>query len=41
MEGEFKDGKLWTGNKCFYDDVGILLKIELWREGNYYSPSGE
>lgn len=41
MEGEFRDGKLWEGKKYFYDDDGILLKIELWRKGEFYSPNGE
>lgn len=37
MDGEFKDGKLWNGKKYIYDADGILLKIEIWKNGAYHS----
>ncbi|MEZ4922080.1 MAG: hypothetical protein R2780_02805 [Crocinitomicaceae bacterium] len=37
MDGEFKSGKLWNGKLYKYDADGILLKIEVWKEGKYHS----
>jgi antitoxin component YwqK of YwqJK toxin-antitoxin module len=36
-DGEFRNGKLWNGKRYSYDEDGILIKIEIWKEGNYYS----
>lgn len=37
MDGKFKSGKLWDGKLYKYDSDGILLKIEIWKEGKYHS----
>ncbi len=37
MEGEFKDGRLWDGRLYIYDDDGLLLKVEVYKEGAYHS----
>lgn len=37
MDGQFKSGKLWDGKLYKYDTDGILLKIEIWKEGKYHS----
>lgn len=37
MDGNFKDGKLWNGKLYKYDSDGILLKIEVWKDGKYHS----
>lgn len=37
MDGEFKGGKLWDGKLFKYDADGILLKIEIWKNGKYHS----
>jgi antitoxin component YwqK of YwqJK toxin-antitoxin module len=37
MDGEFKGGKLWEGKLYRYDSDGILLKIEVWKNGKYHS----
>lgn len=37
MDGEFKNGRLWNGKLYKYDSDGILLKIEIWKEGKYHS----
>ncbi|UKN03119.1 hypothetical protein K6119_06280 [Paracrocinitomix mangrovi] len=37
MDGEFKGGKLWNGKLYKYDSDGILLKIEIWKDGKYHS----
>ena len=37
MDGEFKGGKLWNGKLYKYDSDGILLKIEVWKNGAYHS----
>lgn len=37
MDGEFKDSRLWDGKLYKYDEDGILLKIEIWKEGKYHS----
>jgi len=36
LEGEFKNGKLWAGKYYKYSEVGILLKIEIWKNGKYH-----
>lgn len=37
MEGEFKNGRLWNGKLYIYDDDGLLLKIEIYKDGKYHS----
>ncbi|UKN00911.1 hypothetical protein K6119_14340 [Paracrocinitomix mangrovi] len=37
MDGQFKSGKLWEGKLYKYDSDGILLKIEIWKNGKYHS----
>jgi antitoxin component YwqK of YwqJK toxin-antitoxin module len=37
MDGEFKGGKLWDGKLYKYDSDGILLRIEIWKNGKYNS----
>jgi len=37
MDGMFKSGKLWDGELYKYDADGILLKIEIWKNGKYHS----
>jgi len=37
MDGTFKGGKLWEGKLYKYDSDGILLKIEIWKNGKYHS----
>lgn len=37
MDGTFKSGKLWDGKLYKYDSDGILLKIEIWKNGAYHS----
>lgn len=37
MEGHFKDGKLWNGRLLIYDKDGLLLKIEVYKNGVYHS----
>lgn len=35
MDGEFKGGKLWNGKWYKYDGNGLLLKIEIYKNGKY------
>jgi len=35
MDGEFKDGKLWNGKWYKYDKNGLILKIEIYKNGKY------
>lgn len=35
QDGEFKDGKLWNGKWYRYDKNGLLIKIEIYKEGKY------
>ena len=37
MEGEFKNGLLWDGKLYIYDEDGLLLKLEIYKEGVYIS----
>lgn len=37
MDGEFKNGKLWNGKLYIYDSDGILMKIEIYKKGKYFS----
>lgn len=37
MEGDFKDGLLWDGRLYVYDEDGLLLKVEVYKEGKYHS----
>lgn len=37
MEGNFKDGKLWDGRLYLYDSDGLLLKVEVYKNGVYHS----
>ena len=36
QDGEFRNGKLWEGKIYIYDSDGILLKIKLFKDGEYY-----
>lgn len=33
MEGVFKDGKIWNGEKYLYNSEGVLESIEIWKKG--------
>lgn len=35
MDGEFKKGKLWNGKWYKYDKNGLLIKIEVYKNGKY------
>lgn len=37
MEGYFKDGRLWDGRLYIYDEDGLILKLEVYKEGKYHS----
>ncbi len=37
QEGEFKDKQLWNGKLYEYDDDGILLRIKIYKNGEYHS----
>lgn len=37
QDGEFKKGRLWNGKQYIYDEDGILLKIEIYKKGKYFS----
>ena len=37
LDGKFRNGKLWDGKLYKYDGDGILLKIEVWKDGKYHS----
>lgn len=37
MEGAFRNGKLWDGRVYIYDEDGLLLKIEVYKEGVFHS----
>lgn len=37
MEGDFKNGKLWDGRLLIYDKDGLLLRIEVYKNGVYHS----
>lgn len=37
MEGKFKNGILWDGKLYIYDEDGLLLKLEIYKEGVYIS----
>lgn len=37
LEGEFKQGQLWDGRLYVYDEDGLLLKIEVYKEGVFHS----
>ncbi|MFD1551553.1 hypothetical protein DNU06_03390 [Putridiphycobacter roseus] len=37
LDGKFKNAKLWDGKLYKYDADGILLKIEVWKNGKYHS----
>lgn len=37
QDGEFKNGKLWNGKQYIYDEDGILLKIEIYKDGKYFA----
>jgi len=36
-EGEFKNGCLWNGRHFIFDKDGLLLKVEVYKEGKYHS----
>jgi len=35
MDGEFKNGKLFSGKHYIYDEYGLLEKIEVYKNGKY------
>ncbi len=37
MEGDFKNGRLFDGRLYIYDEDGLLLKVEVYKEGVYHS----
>lgn len=37
MDGEFRNSKLWNGKLYIFDADGILIKIEIWKNGAYHS----
>ncbi|MDX1653240.1 MAG: hypothetical protein R3277_12150 [Brumimicrobium sp.] len=37
MEGEFKNGRLWDGRLYVYDEDGLLLRLEVYRNGIFHS----
>lgn len=37
QDGIFKDGRLFDGKLYVYDSDGILLKVQIYREGKYHS----
>lgn len=37
QEGDFKNGLLWDGRLYVYDEDGLLLKVEVYKEGKYHS----
>lgn len=37
QDGEFKNGLLWDGKVYEYDSDGILLKVKVFKKGNYHS----
>lgn len=37
MEGEFKNERLWDGRLYIYDNDGLLLRVEVYKEGVYHS----
>ena len=36
-EGEFKNCSLWNGKYYIYDKDGLLLKVEIYKNGKYFS----
>ncbi len=36
MDGDFNDGKLWTGKHYIYDDNGLLERIDVYKNGKYF-----
>ena len=37
LDGEFKNGCLWDGKHYRYDKDGLLLKVEIYKDGRYQS----
>lgn len=37
QDGEFRNGRLWDGKVYEYDSDGILLKVKVFKKGNYHS----
>jgi antitoxin component YwqK of YwqJK toxin-antitoxin module len=37
LEGIFKNGLLWDGKHYLYDRDAILLKVEVYKDGKYFS----
>lgn len=37
MDGEFKNGRLHNGRLYVYDEDGLLLKVEVYKDGKYHS----
>lgn len=40
MDGFFKDGQLQDGKVFAYDNDGVLLKVRVYKKGEYYSEGG-
>ncbi len=36
MDGDFNDGKLWTGKHYIYDENGLLKRIDIYKNGKYF-----
>lgn len=37
QDGLFKNGKLWDGKIYIYDEDGLIKKVEVYKNGKYYS----
>ncbi len=37
QDGEFRNSRLWDGKVYEYDSDGILLKVKVYKKGNYHS----
>lgn len=37
LDGQFRNGCLWSGKYYIYTEDGLLLKIEIWKNGKYHS----
>lgn len=36
QDGEFKSGKLFNGKKYVYGDKGKVIRVEIWKNGEYF-----
>lgn len=37
FEGLYKDEEKWEGKEYVYDKDGILIKVKIWKNGEYHS----